>query len=53
MASKDFEVQQTLKAYRKGLISEELFTHQMDEMCASRNGTAASKTSRSARGFGA
>ena len=32
MATKDFEVQQLLKAYRKGVISEELFARQMDEL---------------------
>ena len=48
MASKDFEVQQILKAYRKGVVSAELFKQQMDEMCSSRNGSDASKTSRPA-----
>jgi quercetin dioxygenase-like cupin family protein len=32
MATKDFEVQQLLKAYRKGLISDELFAKQMNEV---------------------
>src|SRR6266436_2511808 len=32
MATKDFEVQQLLKAYRKGLISDELFEKQMAEL---------------------
>jgi mannose-6-phosphate isomerase-like protein (cupin superfamily) len=32
MATKDFEVQQLLKAYRKGLISDELFAKQMGEI---------------------
>jgi quercetin dioxygenase-like cupin family protein len=32
MATKDFEVQQLLKAYRKGLISDELFEKQMMEL---------------------
>ena len=32
MATKDFEVQQLLKAYRKGLISDELFAGQMKEL---------------------
>jgi predicted enzyme related to lactoylglutathione lyase len=41
MASRDFEVQQLFKVYRKGLISEELFAKQMDEMCAAGNGQAA------------
>src|SRR6202162_1352837 len=38
MASKDFEVQQLFKVYRKGLISEELFSEEMDELCAAPNG---------------
>ncbi len=37
MATKDFEVQQLLKAYRKGVISEELFARQMDELGAGAN----------------
>jgi catechol-2,3-dioxygenase len=41
MASKDFEVQQLLKAYRKGLISDELLSQQMDELCAAKNGQGA------------
>jgi len=32
MATRDFEVQQLLKAYRKGLISDELFEEQMREL---------------------
>jgi quercetin dioxygenase-like cupin family protein len=32
MASRDFEVQQLLKAYRKGVISDELFESQMNEL---------------------
>jgi quercetin dioxygenase-like cupin family protein len=32
MATKDFEVQQLLKAYRKGVISDELFEKQMNEL---------------------
>ena len=32
MASKEFEAQQLLKAYRKGLISDELFEEQMREL---------------------
>ncbi|HJU11228.1 MAG TPA: cupin domain-containing protein [Candidatus Binataceae bacterium] len=32
MATKDFEVQQLLKAYRKGLISDDLFEKQMTEI---------------------
>src|SRR5437867_13321456 len=38
MASKDFEVQQLLKAYRKGLISDELFAAQMQELGAAKAG---------------
>jgi len=32
MAKKDFEVQQLLRAYRNGIISEELFAREMDEL---------------------
>ena len=32
MATRDFEVQQLLKAYRKGVISDELFEAQMKEI---------------------
>ena len=32
MATRDFEVQQLLKAYRKGLISDEVFAAQMKEV---------------------
>ena len=38
MATKDFEVQQLLKAYRKGLISDELFEAQMKELGTDKNG---------------
>ena len=38
MASKDFEVQQLFNVYRKGLISEELFLKEMDQLCAAGNG---------------
>lgn len=39
MATQDFEVQQLLKAYRKGIISDELFEAQMNELgAASSNG---------------
>jgi quercetin dioxygenase-like cupin family protein len=37
MATREFEVQQVLKAYRKGLISDELFAEQMQELGATRN----------------
>ena len=48
MASKDLEVQQLLKGYRKGLISEELFAQQMDELCNARNGQSAAPNGQSA-----
>ncbi|MGE0825792.1 MAG: hypothetical protein AB7G75_14910 [Candidatus Binatia bacterium] len=38
MANTDFETRQLLKAYRKGLISDELFEQQMHEI---KNGTSA------------
>jgi len=38
MATKDFEIQQLLKAYRKGLISNELFEAQMKELGAAQEG---------------
>ena len=38
MASKDFEIQQLLKAYRKGLISDELFETQMKKLGAATGG---------------
>ena len=38
MASQDFAVQQLLRAYRKGIISEELFATQMAELGGSKNG---------------
>lgn len=38
MATRDFEVQQLLKAYRKGLISDDLFEAQMKEL-AQTNGS--------------
>jgi quercetin dioxygenase-like cupin family protein len=34
MPTKDFEVHQLFKAYRKGVISQELFARQMDELVA-------------------
>jgi len=38
MATKDFEIQQLLKAYRKGLISDDLFAAQMKELGAAGGG---------------
>jgi quercetin dioxygenase-like cupin family protein len=40
MPNKDFEVQQLLKAYRKGLISEELVARQIDELVENGGGAA-------------
>jgi quercetin dioxygenase-like cupin family protein len=40
MANKDFEVQQLLNAYRKGIISEQLFAQQMDQLADGSDGTA-------------
>jgi quercetin dioxygenase-like cupin family protein len=34
MATKDFEVQQLFKAFRSGVISQELFAQEMDELVA-------------------
>ena len=42
MANRDFEVQQILKAYRKGLISDALFEAQMKELGASQTRAAGS-----------
>lgn len=41
MANKEFEQQQILKAYRKGLISDELFAAQMAELGVGKNGKSA------------
>ncbi len=38
MATKDFEVQQLLKAYRKGLISDDLFAAQIKELGEANDG---------------
>lgn len=38
MATRDFEVQQLLKAYRKGLISDDTFAAQMKEVGESQGG---------------
>ena len=38
MATTDFEARQLLKAYRKGLISDELFEEQMKELKGGQNG---------------
>src|SRR5271167_3820380 len=45
MASKEFEVQQLLKAYRKGIISEECFSEQMTDLGATGNGHGAATVS--------
>ncbi len=41
MPNKDFEVQQLLRAYRKGVISEELFAQHMNEIVESKDGMGA------------
>ena len=38
MATKNFEVQQLFKAYRAGVISEDFFVQQMDELVANGDG---------------
>jgi quercetin dioxygenase-like cupin family protein len=38
MATKDFEAKQLLRAYRKGVISDELFAEQMAQLGTSVNG---------------
>jgi hypothetical protein len=43
MATKDFEIQQLLKAYRKRLISDELFEAQMKELGATKAGLEVAK----------
>ena len=53
MANKDFEVQQLLNAYRKGVISEELFARQMDELGAGGDGHDAVPNVFAHRGDGA
>lgn len=41
MANRDFEMQQLLRAYRKGIISDDFFAAQMAELGANRNGQSA------------
>ena len=41
MPTKDFEVQQLLRAYRKGVISDSLFAQQMSEIVESKDGMGA------------
>ena len=53
MANKNFEVQQLFKAYRSGVISEELFAQEMDELVADGNGHAAVPNVFELRGDGA
>jgi len=53
MADKNFEVQQLLKAYRKGVISEELLARQMDELVAGADGHDAVPNVFAHRGDGA
>jgi hypothetical protein len=45
MATQEFEVQQLLKAYRKGLISEQLFAGEMAELRQGRNGASVTEMS--------
>ncbi len=45
MAGKDYEVRQLLRAYRGGIISEQLLSQQIDELCGVGNGHAAATTS--------
>src|SRR5260370_6206358 len=47
MANKELEVQQLLKAYRKGIISQELFAKEMTELGATGNGNGAATMSQS------
>lgn len=51
MASKDFEAQQLFKAYRAGLISDELLEQQLGELCAAGNGKKA-EAKPAKQGFG-
>src|SRR5215469_5729087 len=51
MQSREFEVRQVLKAYRSGIISEELFTQEMDRLCASGNEGAGAKPSKRPAGL--
>ena len=48
MATTDFEARQLLKAYRKGLISDELFEEQMQEL---QNGTTSQGYSYSGKSY--
>src|ERR1700686_2969478 len=43
MANNEFALQQVLRAYRKGLISDELFAAQMAELGENKNGQSAAK----------
>ena len=51
MPSKDFEVRQVLKAYRDGIISEDLFAQEMDKLCAPGNESAGAKPSKRPAGL--
>lgn len=53
MANSNFEVQQLLKAYRNGVISEELLAREMDELIGSANGHEAVPNVFAHRGDGA
>ena len=51
MPSRDFEVRQVLKAYRNGIISEQLFGQEMDRLCGSGNGSPENKASKRPAGL--
>ncbi len=53
MGNSNFEVQQLLKAYRSGVISEELLAREMDELIAGANGREAVPNVFAHRGDGA
>ncbi|HKV54621.1 MAG TPA: cupin domain-containing protein [Candidatus Binataceae bacterium] len=53
MATKDFEVQQLLKAYRKGLITDQLFEQQMNELVDGKSGELGIQNVFAHRGNGA
>ncbi|MDO8432341.1 MAG: cupin domain-containing protein [Candidatus Binatus sp.] len=53
MATKDFEVQQLFRAYRNGVISQELFARQMDELVGAGDGHDAVPNVFALRGDGA
>ena len=52
MSTRDFEVRQVLKAYRNGIISEELFAQEMDRLCGPGNENPGPKASKRPPGGG-